>query len=74
MKRLQATLVATALACTGSAALAQQSGATAGTDAQTSQRQSQDDGFPWDLLGLLGLAGLLGLRRRDDDTRHTTRP
>ena len=34
-----------------------------------------DDGFPWDLLGLLGLAGLLGLRKRERDihvdARHT---
>jgi len=26
-------------------------------------------GFPWGLLGLVGLAGLLGARRRDDDVR-----
>ena len=28
-----------------------------------------DGGFPWGLIGLLGLAGLLGTRRRDDDVR-----
>jgi hypothetical protein len=26
-------------------------------------------GFPWGLLGLVGLAGLLGTKRRDDDVR-----
>ena len=32
--------------------------------ANTEQRQ-RDRGFPWGLLGLLGLAGLLARRRRD---------
>lgn len=35
--------------------------------------ESDDDDFPWGLLGLLGLAGLLGLKRKDrDHDRHTT--
>lgn len=32
--------------------------------------REEDDGFPWDLLGLLGLAGLLGLKKRDRDDDH----
>jgi len=27
--------------------------------------QTQEDDFPWGLLGLLGLAGLAGLKRRE---------
>jgi hypothetical protein len=30
--------------------------------------------FPWDLLGLLGLAGLLGLRRDSDNDGYTDDP
>ena len=41
----------------------------------TDVEDDDDDGFPWDLLGLLGLAGLLGLRKRERDihvdARHT---
>lgn len=41
--------------------------------------EREEDGFPWDLLGLLGLAGLLGLRKKDGgdihvDARHDKRP
>lgn len=37
------------------------------------QPAEDDDGFPWGLLGLLGLAGLLPRKRRhhDGDTRST---
>ena len=31
-----------------------------------------DQDFPWGLLGILGLAGLLGMKRRDDDVRVDT--
>ena len=45
------------------------------TNVQYTEVEDDDDGFPWDLLGLLGLAGLLGLRKRDRDihvdARHT---
>ena len=49
-------------------AAAQQTGNDTGIATETQERRSegQDNKFPWDLLGLLGLAGLLGLRRRDD--------
>lgn len=77
MKRANAALAAAALAFTGSAASAQQTGNDASVLTETQERRAERDegGFPWDLLGLLGLAGLLGLRRRDDhvvtnDTRR----
>lgn len=56
-------------------AAGQQTGTDTGVATETQERRSegQDNDFPWDLLGLLGLAGLLGLRRGNDrDTRvHT---
>jgi len=43
------------------------------TDPMLNTTDDDDDddggGFPWGLLGLVGLAGLLGTRRRDDDVR-----
>jgi ribosomal protein L12E/L44/L45/RPP1/RPP2 len=49
-------------------AAAQQVGNDTGTATETQERRSegQTNEFPWDMLGLLGLAGLLGLRRRHD--------
>lgn len=40
------------------------------TDMMQMERQGEDDGFDWGLLGLLGLAGLYGLKRRDH--HHST--
>jgi len=37
----------------------------------TTEDQGDDNDFPWDLLGLLGLAGLFGLKRRDRDHGYT---
>lgn len=34
----------------------------------------RDGDVPWDLLGLLGLAGLLGLRRPSDNDGYTDDP
>ena len=34
----------------------------------------RDDDVPWDLLGLLGLAGLIGLRRPSDNDGYTDDP
>jgi hypothetical protein len=49
-------------------AAAQQTGNDTGIATETQERRSegQTNEFPWDLLGLIGLAGLLGLRRRSD--------
>jgi MYXO-CTERM domain-containing protein len=67
--RKQAMLAAALLAvATPGAALAQTTSNTGDPYAGTSE-QSDDDGFPWGLLGLLGLAGLLG-RKRNDDVRN----
>ena len=59
---------AAALALGSVGALAQQTGNDTGVATETQERHSegQTSEFPWDLLGLLGLAGLLGLRRGDD--------
>lgn len=77
MKKANAAIAAAALAFTGSAAGAQQTGNDTSVPTGTQERRVErdDNGLPWDLLGLLGLAGLLGLRRRDDyvvttDTRR----
>ncbi|WP_375427920.1 WGxxGxxG family protein [uncultured Sphingomonas sp.] len=68
MTRVIAACAATALTFIGPAATAQQVYNDTGVTTETQDRSARgdDDGFPWDLLGLLGLAGLLGLRRRDD--------
>jgi hypothetical protein len=41
---------------------------TTGVVGQQDTRRSNDRGFPWGLLGLLGLGGLMG-RRRDETVR-----
>jgi hypothetical protein len=72
MRRVNAALAAAALMFIGPAAMAQQTGNDIGVPTETQERRvERDDGFPWDLLGLLGLAGLLGLRNRDDDVVTT---
>ena len=68
----KAFAIAAALAMSTPAASAQPAAGAQTTSAAQEQR-SNDRGFPWDLLGLLGLAGLLGLRRNNDDRTHTTR-
>jgi MYXO-CTERM domain-containing protein len=53
-----------------------QSGASDDRMTETQDRiADQNDGdVPWDLLGLLGLAGLLGLRRPSDNDGYTDDP
>ena len=52
---------------------------SAASDDQMSETQDRvadqrDGDVPWDLLGLLGLAGLLGLRRPSDNDGYTDDP
>lgn len=70
-RKTTALLAAAALASLGSSAVAQQTGNDTSIATETQERRSegQTNDFPWDLLGLLGLAGLLGLRRKDDDVK-----
>jgi MYXO-CTERM domain-containing protein len=44
---------------------------TAAPSASNSNSRTDDRGFDYGWLGLIGLAGLLGLRRRDDRHVHT---
>ena len=67
---LKHAALATALALSPAAALAQTNDTTVGTTDTTYAQpvqQEDDDEFPWGLLGLLGLAGLLGLRKKERD-------
>ena len=41
--------------------------------ANTAEPERDDMAFRWGLLGLLGRAGLLGLKRKDDDVHGCTR-
>lgn len=82
MRKSYALIAAAALAALAPAgALAQQGGpGTAGSGVGNqnvdlsladTERNREERGFPWGLLGLIGLAGLLPRKRRDDRNHRT---
>ena len=80
MRKLTALAAAAALAAIAPSAASAQGTGTTGTgtgtvDTSYGNPQEEDDGFPWGLLGLLGLAGLLPRKRHDRvDVDNRTRP
>jgi hypothetical protein len=72
--RLSAIVAAAALAALAPAAASAQ--ATDGAiDTSYGNPQPQEErGFPWGLLGLLGLAGLIPRKRGHDHVDNRTRP
>jgi len=77
--RWKAALIAAAALSIPLAAEAQTGAQTGTSDDRMTETQDrvadQNDGdVPWDLLGLLGLAGLLGLRRPSDNDGYTDDP
>jgi hypothetical protein len=70
-----ALLAAIAVALSPSAVLAQDG--TPGSEAERSLAETEgnqernESGFPWGLLGLLGLAGLLPRKRKEPRRRYT---
>jgi MYXO-CTERM domain-containing protein len=75
MRKLIALAAAAALAAIAPAAALAQGTGTGTVDTSYGNPQEEDDGFPWGLLGLLGLAGLLPRKRHDRvDVDNRTRP
>jgi MYXO-CTERM domain-containing protein len=78
MRKLTALAAAATLAALAPAAASAQGTGTTGTgtvDTSYGDPQEDDDGFPWGLLGLLGLAGLLPRKRHERvDVDNRTRP
>ena len=75
MRKLTALAAAVALAAIAPAAALAQGTGTGTVDTSYGNPQEEDDGFPWGLLGLLGLAGLLPRKRHDRvDVDNRTRP
>ena len=75
MRKLTALAAAAALAAIAPAAALAQGTGTGTVDTSYGNPQEEDDGFPWGLLGLLGLAGLLPRKRHDRvDVDNRTRP
>lgn len=73
--RWKATMIAAAALSVATSAQAQ-TGATDDRMTETQDRiaDQRSGDVPWDLLGLLGLAGLLGLRRPSDNDGYTDDP
>ncbi|HEX8257604.1 MAG TPA: WGxxGxxG family protein [Allosphingosinicella sp.] len=70
--RFSAIAAAAALAALAPAAAPAQGGAV---DTSYGNPQPQEErGFPWGLLGLLGLAGLIPRKRGHDHVDNRTRP
>lgn len=66
-KHLSAVLAAAALAAISpAAASAQTTTSTVDTSYGNPEREDDDNGFPWGLLGLLGLLGLMPKKRKDN--------
>ena len=73
MRKLTALAAAATLAAIASAPASAQGTGT--VDTSYGNPQEEDDGFPWGLLGLLGLAGLLPRKRHERvDVDNRTRP
>jgi MYXO-CTERM domain-containing protein len=69
MRRTITLAAAAAFLSFSTAPLSAQGGAAAGNSVDTRYATAghrDDDGFPWGLLGLLGLAGLIPRVRRSD--------
>ena len=73
--RWKATMIAAAALSVATSAQAQ-TGAADDRMTETQDRiaDQRSGDVPWDLLGLLGLAGLLGLRRPSDNDGYTDDP
>ena len=79
LDRWKAAVIAAAALSVPLSAPAQAQAPTGTADDRMTETQDriadQNDGdVPWDLLGLLGLAGLLGLRRPSDNDGYTDDP
>ena len=74
--RWKAAIIAAAALSVPLPANAQAQGTTDDMMTETQDRvaDQRDGDIPWDLLGLLGLAGLLGLRRPSDNDGYTDDP
>jgi MYXO-CTERM domain-containing protein len=76
MRKIPTIVAAAALALLAPAAASAQGTADNGAidTSYGNPQPEEDDGFPWGLLGLLGLAGLLPRKRKDHvDVDHRTR-
>jgi hypothetical protein len=72
--RWKAALIAAATAALSVPAAAQGTTDDRMTETQDRIADQRNGDIPWDLLGLLGLAGLLGLRRPSDNDGYTDDP
>lgn len=74
VKQLFAMMLLTLVLAVSTPAVAQTGGATGGTNygTGTTETEDDDDGFPWGVLGLIGLAGLIPRNKDKDDHRRTT--